>query len=125
MIIRMTTSRRPSSDTTTGCGISSTTPGRDHRHGSRGSWIDGPRLAPKATEGRSNHGRDEREDIRTPARSSGAPPTRRSAGHYYGWPSPCFEARFTLTHERLPDGRDKDGSCERWMLPLTLWRFGA
>jgi hypothetical protein len=31
--------------------------GGDHRHGPRGSSIDGPWLAPQGTEGRGNHGR--------------------------------------------------------------------
>ena len=50
--------------------------GRGHRHGSRGSSLDGPRLAPQGTENRGHHGRDEREDIGASARSSGTPATR-------------------------------------------------
>jgi len=42
--------------------------GPDHRHGSWGSSLDGPWLAPNGAEGRGNHGRDEREDIGTPAK---------------------------------------------------------
>src|SRR5262249_17957673 len=31
---------------------------------------------------------------------------------------------FTMTHERLPDGRDKHGSCEPGMVRVTLCRCG-
>ena len=27
---------------------------------------------------------------------------------------------FTMTHERLPDGRDKHGPCKPWIVPVTL-----
>ena len=54
-------------------------PGRDHRHRSRGSSINGPWLAPHGTEGRGDHRRGEREDIGTPARSSGAAATHEEA----------------------------------------------
>jgi hypothetical protein len=58
--------------------------GRDHRHGSRGPALDGPWVARQRTKGRRKPGRDEPEDIGTPARSRGAPTTREEA---HGTPS--------------------------------------
>jgi hypothetical protein len=59
--------------------------GRNHRHRSRGSSLDGPWLAPRGTESRRHPGRgDEPENIRTPAGDRGAPATREEA---HGSPS--------------------------------------
>ena len=44
---------------------------RNHRHGSRGPSLDGPRVAQPDTEGRGEPGRDGAQGIGTPARSPG------------------------------------------------------
>jgi hypothetical protein len=31
---------------------------------------------------------------------------------------------FTLTHDRLPEGATRSGSCEPWIAPVTLFRCG-
>jgi hypothetical protein len=53
--------------------------GPDHRHGRRGSSLDGPWLARQGTEGRGKPRRDGPEGIGTPARSPGTPAAREEA----------------------------------------------
>jgi hypothetical protein len=60
--------------------------GRDGRHESRRSSLDGPSVARQASEGRGQPGRHEREDSRSPARSLGTPAPCEEA---HGAPSAC------------------------------------
>ena len=78
------------------------------RRRSRGSSIDGPWLAPNGAESRGHDGRDEREDTGTPTRSL---ELRRRVKKLKALLRLALvllrKAGFTLTYERLPDGRDK------------------
>src|SRR5262249_34678911 len=94
--------------------------GPDHRHGSRGSSLDGPWLAPQGTEDRSKRGRNEPEDIGTPARNPGAPTTREEAqGTPPAGPRPAsklgihLDARASARRTRQNTDPASRGACPR------------